>query len=457
MNQQALTDILERAAKAWNVPGASCAVWSEGELVKAATGVLSTRTEHAVRPDSLFQIGSISKVLTASLVMILRDRGLVDLDETVRTYLPTFRIADLAASQSITVRQLLNHTSGIGGDFFRNTGLGPDRLDRYLQACNLLPLCHPVGGGFSYSNAAYNIAGALIEAVSGLSFDQTMKQWLFAPLGLENSIVDPLDAPGRSVSTGHTPNPEKPDQYDPVDNIYLIGANTAPAGATIMMSTADLVAFANMHLNHGKAANGEQVMSAESVAEMQEISVTIPVPQRDISDWGLGWLIASQGERTVFGHDGGTIGQYSFLRIHKPTGTIVTLLTNGGSANDCMFEVFSKTLEPLTGFRHSPPIAPTSEAPKDLSKYVGRFETVATKTEFWIENGQLMRSAVMTLDELELPEPTSALVYAGNDTFLHTPKGSARPALVTFMDPDERSVPQKMFYGLRVARRVRPL
>ena len=280
-----------------------------------------------------------------------------------------------------------------------------------------------------------------------------MKQWLFEPLRLQNSVVDPLDVPGRSASAGHSPDPENSSAMKPLPNIYFIPPSSAPAGATVMMNAQDLVSFARMHLNEGKSDNGVETLSASSVAAMQEIGVTIPVPQRDISHWGLGWFFLEQGESTLFGHDGGTIGQSAFLRIHKPSNTVVCLLVNGGNANECMFEVFSKTLEPLTGFRHSPPPAPSSDQPKNLSKYTGRYETIATVTDFWVENDQLMRKAVMRLNDREFPEPAAPLIYAGDDLFLNQPKTGGRPSVVSFAEPDEAGIPQVLFSGLRVAKR----
>lgn len=457
MGKSQLTDILSTAAEAWHVPGASCAVWSDGKLTQAEFGVLNSDTAAPVTRASIFQIGSINKVLTATLVMILKDKELVDLDKPVRDYIPEFRIASLSASKSITVRQLLDHSNGIAGDFMPDTGNDRDQLERYLQRCALLPLCHRVGEGLSYSNAAYVIAGLLIERLSGLAYHEVMEQWLFGPLGMQSAVVDIDKIPHENVASGHAPDSENPERMKPLETLHTIPASTAPAGAATMMTAEDLIKFARLHLDGGRAQDGQVILSPEAVEEMQEITVTIPIPQRNISHWGIGWFFLEQGDQTLFGHDGGTIGQYAFLRLHKQTGTIVALLTNGGSANDCMLDVFAQTLEPMTGFRHTPVPEPVLNQNVDLTKYEGRFETVATVTDFWIEDGVLMRKAVMTLGDTELPEPPKALVYAGDETFLNVPKTGGRPSLITFLDPDASGVPQTMFSGLRVARRMTPL
>lgn len=455
LDNGALKDILSSAIENWGVPGAACAVWQKGKLVKASAGVLNIANGHKVQDDSLLQIGSITKVITATVVMILVDKGLIDLDAPVRTYIPELKLADLESAQTVTVRQLLNHTNGMAGDFMPDTGMGRDRLERFLDCCRLLPQSHPVGQGFSYSNAAYCIAGLVIERTARLPFDQAVKELLFDSMGLKNSIISPLDAVGRSVAMGHVPDSENDGYPKPVGNIYALATSTSPAGATCMMSTADMVAFARMHLAGGIAPNGERILSEKSVAEMQRMDTKIPVPQRDISHWGLGWFFGATTDTVLFGHDGGTIGQYSFLRIHAESETVVILLTNGGTYTDCMIEVFEQTLEPLTGFKHSPAPVSRPELPDNVERFTGRFKTVATVTDIRFEDGKLLRNATMTLDGAAFPEPEVELEYVGEDTFQFRRPGASYPASVTFMEPDEDGVPQVMFFALRVARRER--
>ncbi|WP_329430438.1 serine hydrolase domain-containing protein [Streptosporangium sp. NBC_01495] len=115
---------IDRAAGRHGVPGAAVAVGMGDQLAEAATGVINLDTGVEATADSLFQIGSVTKVWTTALVMQLVGEGLVDLDEPVREYLPEFGVLDAAASESITVRQLLSHTGGFDGDLFEDTGRG---------------------------------------------------------------------------------------------------------------------------------------------------------------------------------------------------------------------------------------------------------------------------------------------------------------------------------------------
>src|SRR3954464_14622595 len=137
-------DRLTTLAEKRGVVGASFAIALGDETISAATGVLNLRTGAPATPDSLFQIGSISKVWTATLVMQLVDEGLVDLDAPLVSYLPEFKVADEGLTRQVTTRHLLSHTSGIAGDFFPETGRGDDCLERFVALMADLPASHPL-------------------------------------------------------------------------------------------------------------------------------------------------------------------------------------------------------------------------------------------------------------------------------------------------------------------------
>lgn len=122
-----IADELPRLIEKHDVPAAAVAVLAGGEVVDDAAGVLSKATGVGATADAVFQIGSITKLWTSTLVMQLVDEGMVDLDAPIRTYLPDFRILDEGAAAQITTRQLLSHTAGFEGDIFTDTGLATTR------------------------------------------------------------------------------------------------------------------------------------------------------------------------------------------------------------------------------------------------------------------------------------------------------------------------------------------
>src|SRR5262245_43905549 len=113
---------LDTLAREYQVPGASLAVWHNAVLETAATGVINRNTGVETTTDAIFQIGSSTKLLTATLTLQLVAAGCVALTDPLQRYLPDFALLSREAANTITLSQLLSHTSGIDGDFFDNTG-----------------------------------------------------------------------------------------------------------------------------------------------------------------------------------------------------------------------------------------------------------------------------------------------------------------------------------------------
>ena len=133
-DQPTLQEWVSEAAERLAVPGVAVGVYHAGEEHYAFHGVTSLENPLPVDEHTLFQFGSTGKTFTATAIMRLVDQGRVDLDATVRTYLPELRLQDEDVAQRVTVLQLLNHTAGWSGDVFENTGDGDDALARYVEA-----------------------------------------------------------------------------------------------------------------------------------------------------------------------------------------------------------------------------------------------------------------------------------------------------------------------------------
>jgi CubicO group peptidase (beta-lactamase class C family) len=196
---------LDELVRRHQVPGASLAVLAGGEVTTLATGVLHKGTGVEVTTDSLFQIGSMTKAYTATVVLALVDQGLAGVDTPVAELLPGFRVADPEVSRRVTLRHLLCHTSGINGDFFLDTGRGDDCLARYVEACAGLEQSHPLGATFSYCNSGYVILGRVIEQLTGAVWDAALAEHLAAPLGLAHTWTLPEDVLRFRAAMGHVP------------------------------------------------------------------------------------------------------------------------------------------------------------------------------------------------------------------------------------------------------------
>jgi hypothetical protein len=166
-----ITEQLPALVARYKVPGAAIGVYRGGEVFDFAVGVLSRATTVEATADSVFQVGSITKTWTASLIMQLADEGLLDVDQPVVAYLPDFDLADSAAAKAMTVRQLLSHTAGFEGDIFTDTGTNDDAVEKYVATLTTDSQLFAPGEMFSYNNAGFVVlAGKAALANAQLAY-----------------------------------------------------------------------------------------------------------------------------------------------------------------------------------------------------------------------------------------------------------------------------------------------
>ncbi|MEV4416174.1 serine hydrolase [Catellatospora sp. NPDC049609] len=354
------------------VPGAAVAVSAGGEVVEHAAGVLSKATGVEATVDSVFQIGSITKVWTVTLLMQLADEGLLDVDAPVRRYLPEFTLADDGAAAAITVRQLMCHTAGFEGDIFTDTGRGDDCVEKYVATLGGVAQLFAPGELFSYNNAGYCVLGRIVEVLRGKPYDECMREHLFTPLGLTHAANGPYEAILFRAAVGHVqPGPDAEPVPAPV---WALARSNAPAGSMLAMNPRSLLAFARMHVQGGRAADGTVVLSEGSVAAMRQRQVDVPCAGLMGDAWGLGWELFDWAGGPVIGHDGGTIGQSAFLRVVPGADVAVALLTNGGNPFGPYREIIPHVLRELAGVEvPALPVPPAEPRPVDASRYVGTY------------------------------------------------------------------------------------
>ncbi|MER8103558.1 serine hydrolase domain-containing protein [Kitasatospora sp. NPDC094016] len=370
------------------VPGAAIAVLADGEVIDHAAGVLNKATGVESTVDSLFQIGSITKVWTTTLIMQLVDEGRLDLDRPVRDYLPEFALGDETAAAAITVRQLTCHTAGFEGDVFTDTGRGADAVEKLIATLSDVPQLFPPGERFSYNNAGYCVLGRIIEVLRGKCWDDCVRDHLFVPLGLTHAATGPHDAIRYRAAVGHVA-PQPGEEPVPAP-IWALTASNAPAGSMLAMRPRDLLTFVRMHLNDGKADDGGRVLSPESLAVMREPQVEVPTLGIMAGRWGVGWMLFGWEGGEVVGHDGGTIGQSAFLRVVPERNVAVALLTNGGQPVHVYHQVFGKLLDELADVKLPPLPQPNPAAAQaDLSRYVGEYSSMVADNVVTAEDGTL--------------------------------------------------------------------
>ncbi|MFG3280493.1 serine hydrolase [Streptomyces sp. NPDC048111] len=365
---------LAALAEAHGVPGASLAFWHGGEVHTCAAGVLNAGTGAPVRTGSLFQIGSITKVWTATQIMLLVERGRVALDTPVVDVLPGFRVADARATSTITLRHLLTHTSGIDGDLFLDTGRGDDCLERYVHACAELEQTFPVGDSHSYCNSGFVIAGRVVEQLTGEVWDRALRRQICEPLGLADTCTLPEDVLRFGAAMGH-------DDEGEVAAAWGLPRSIGPAGL-ICASAADVVAFGRAHLTPGALLKDPGVM--------RQAHIDLPNPYDGGRQWGIGWCLDEWDGHQVASHTGDTIGQHAALWVLPELATVVAVLTNGGRSAEFQHRLIGGLLDELHGIRVPAPLAPPAVAhAADLEAFTGLYERAGSRIRVTAHEGRL--------------------------------------------------------------------
>ena len=439
-----LQSMLDDAAAGHDVPGAVVGVLCGDDRLVLATGVANAGTGIETTPDTLFQIGSISKIYTATLVMQLVHAGLFELDEPVRGALQEFRVADDSATLTITPRHLLSHTPGIQGDHFLDCGRNPDALWRYVSTLEEIGQVHAPDDLFSYCNAGFGVLGRMVEEATGDHYTRALQRRLLRPLGVHRTVTLAEQAIVHRVAAGHR-------HHDGALHVNPWGMArfNVPIGGVIA-DAADLLTFSALHLHGGKTADGKQIVPARALGQMREGQVEVPGTE---DERGLGWEITRWGEREVLAHDGDTVGQRAFLRLVPEERTAITVLTNSPQGDHVADAVFRLLGEDLLGAAPPGPPAPLPAGDRpDASVCQGTYERLHQRLV--VEPGQDSTLEMTVVpDELfalaGMRERTLTLLPVDDDRFVTTDPETGITSLVTMVRSDPADPPDYVHFGRR--------
>lgn len=406
--------LTELAAVA-RVPGASLGIWAGDREILAACGVLSTATQVSVTPGALFQIGSITKVWTASMIMQLADEGRLSLDAAVSEIIPGIRLTTSDVGAEVRIRHLLTHTSGIDGDIFTDTGRGAGCLERYTAGLAAATLTVPVGRAYSYCNSGFVLLGRIIEVLDGREWDSSLRERLIRPLNLAQTVTLPEEAILHRAAVGHRAGAGAP------VSVWGLPRSLGPAGL-ITASARDVLAFARLHLAGG-AVRGRQLISQDSVAAMQRRHFGIPADAAGGAAAGLGWRLYPAGGRLIIGHNGSTVGQSAYLRIDPHAQLIACLLTNSPEADALSQQLFSEIFQAYAGIRIPHGAEPATGVMVDLERHTGRYERTSRRFDVYARAGALHLTTAMTGDRAKFSDdgPQEFVLYpagASGDRFV---------------------------------------
>jgi CubicO group peptidase (beta-lactamase class C family) len=306
---------IEGQMRRLNIPGAALAI-IEGDRIVHTRGFGRARPGgDAPTAHTLFFIGSLTKSITALAVMQLVEAGKVELDAPVQRYLPWFRVADPQASTQMTVRHLLNQTSGLpmiaGNVALADMDDRPDATERQVRALATLKIARPVGSKWEYSNLNYNVLGLIVEVASGEPYADHVRDHILVPLEMSRSYTSKAAAKQNGLARGHrhwfslpVPAPDLP-----------VPRGSLPSGQLISCAE-DMAHYLIAHLNGGRYGD-VQILSAQGIDELHRGVAEFAYGSLGSGRYGMGWFKVDLDGTTTYSH-GGNVPDFSAFMALVP-------------------------------------------------------------------------------------------------------------------------------------------
>ena len=319
-----LEPFIQQAMRDDRITGLAIGIVEGGKPVYVrGFGIMDARgPNRPVTADTLFHMASITKTFVATAVMQLVERSLVDLDAPVIKYLPDFRLKD-PRYRSITVRQMLTHTSGMPDveDYLWDKPEFDDgALDRYVRGLHDKTLLSEPGTKFAYSNMAYEVLGDLVAKVSRMSFEDYVRETILSPTGMRSSTLMWKQADPARLASGHTR--AKDGSVIPIVHYPYNRAHTP--SSNLHSSAKDMVQWILLNLNRGEL-NGHKILQ-DSTYDRMWIPTEVSGQQRV----GICWFLRRyKGQQIVMhgGQDDGFLSTLVLLPIRK-VGVVVMINTD---------------------------------------------------------------------------------------------------------------------------------
>ncbi len=384
------------------IPGAAVAIYHAGETQAAAFGATSTENPLPVTPETLFQLGSISKLYTGTVVMRLVDEGRLELDAPVRTYLPGFRLADEDAAAAVTLRHLLTHRVGWPGDIFDWEPAAYASMATFVEQMKAAPQIVPPGQIWSYANSGILVAGRVVEVVTGKPFAQAVRELLLEPLALRRTAIEPGVVMTYRFAAGHILKEDGPQIVRPWP---LVPCADAEGG--VAASVADLLSFARFHLGEGG-----DVLKPETLEAMQRPQAHIWPPDEHM---GLVWFIDDRMERRLLSHGGRTPGTQAMITLVPEEDFAFVALTNADAGLSLIEPVRRMALEAYVGLTLPPEHEPLEVSAEELAPYLGRYDHPYFHLELAMQEGELVALFGSKVDVLPPQMPPMACAYVADD------------------------------------------
>jgi CubicO group peptidase (beta-lactamase class C family) len=441
-------DLLEAWIEAQRVtrelPGVSIGIVHDQALVwSGGFGWADVERREPATADTLYRIGSITKLFTATALLILRDAGKLALDDPLAAHLPWFQMKAAAAEAgTITIRHLLTHTSGLPreGAFPYFTDSRFPTIDDIRARLPMQERPFPTETRWKYSNLGATLAGEVVAAVAGEPYVEFVRRRILEPLGMTATLVA-SPAPGHPrLATGYARR--------------LLGSTSAPfndlrgltAAGNMTTSVNDLARFAMLQLRGG-VAGGAQILSGRTLAEMHRVHWLEPDWQ---GGWGLGFRLLRVRGKVLVGHGGSVRGFRSNLQICPADKVAIVALVNSDDADSWLY--VDRALEWVGGAIAgvTKPAPPTADPA--WQRYVGRYRNAWGDVQIIVRGGNLIVIGPATPDPLLAP---STLTPVGEHTFrVETTDGYGIPGELVVFETDPTGRVRRARFGENYTERI---
>jgi CubicO group peptidase (beta-lactamase class C family) len=373
-----LCQLMQERMREYGIPGASFGVIKNGQLEMRGFGVTNSEEPHPVTAETVFELASLSKTVTATAAMRLVETGKLELDAPVRRYLPGFRVQDEQAAATVTLRNLLTHTPGWEANY-TIPDLGRDSLRQWVATtAQMIQLAAP-GKLWSYNNPGFGLAGHLIELATGMDIRDAFRDLVFRPVGLDRASAHLTEIVTWPFTVGH-----RPSRNGGVEVVrpYSMGSSI-PAGG-VHMSLSTLMKYAAFHMGDH---DGD---AAAAINRKTRESMRVPQLKKEPTSeqMGIGWHLRTLNGILTAAH-GGTAGagHRCHLQIVPERRLGFAILTNHTEGWRLLQSVERATLkayenlaltpnQPICGYRgHNETLDHVTALGKQpaASEYVGRY------------------------------------------------------------------------------------
>lgn len=413
---ESIVALTEAKMQEFSVPGVAIGIFDNGTITTRGLGVTNVEDPIPVNDHTVFPIASISKTFAATMVMRLVEQGKLDLKAPVRKYLPEFKVRDEGVSRDVNVWNLMTHTAGWEGQV-SGPERGTDTLRNFVATVmpDLMQVAPPAAA-WSYNNAGFSVSGRVIEAVTGTSINQAVRDLVFAPLGLAHAGSTAGEFMVNRFAAGHGVR----DRVAFLQRPFSPSVSVTAGGVGLCIT--DLLSYARFHLGDGTAPDGQRLLSKASLELMRATQLR---KQSTDDDIGLGWHLRHVGNLRVAAHGGTLSGHILLLEIVPEKNFAVGILTNSINGWRLIQDVEREVLKQYHGAtfpkNHAiahrglvetlPNVEPLATQP-DPAPYVGTYARPMNKVSVRVEAGRLV---VQELPIVGDPRPVMPIAFFGPD------------------------------------------